>query len=214
MCKKIKENALELSGELLVASLKEILNFLPFDEILKNLVGVFPMLSAGKTAISIITAFHDYAAINRLRALSEAVQKEKGGYEKYSALDEKEQKKIAEIIFVEVEKQSNELQSSATGYLLNAYLKKEIKYDDFIGVLHELKNMNPTILMFDSEDRISSDGNGLMGDKIDYLPAAFKSVASGTSIVINPGYTSITSFGKIFYEYIYRCMLDDYQKRQ
>lgn len=189
--------------------------------ILKGIFGIalpefakdLPLIKYVKTAVDMYSAHKLSRLQRRMKAFLDGLTEGSFEVKDFEALSDDEQRMIIDILITELDTYANDFQSEALSLLFMAFIKKDIDRLMFQGVSHELKNINPLAFYFNvdgfslkelnsSTIRIRIDG------PLHYLPSTFYSTQSEGLISASELY--LTSFGKIFFEYIYEPMRQKY----
>jgi len=189
------------------------------EQILKGIFGIalpefakdLPLLKYAKTAVDLYSAHKLSRLHRRMEAFLKGITEGNFKPKDFEALNPDEQHMIIDILITELDSHANDFQSEALSLLFIAYIKKDIDRLMFQGVSHELKNINPIAFYFNvdgfSLDEVSDSSTRIDGP-IHYLPSTFYNSRSENLIASTDLY--LTSFGKIFFTYIYEPMQQKY----
>lgn len=185
-----------------------------FGAVLPDLVKDLPVLNYLKTASDLYGAYRVSKLQRRLKQFLLALLDGKFDLEDYKKLPNNEQKQIIDILTTELDNQTNDRQAEALGLLFSSYISGKITNLIFIGVSHELKNINP--LIFDTyELKIIQFGTDMRNKRIEgpthYLPNSFYSNSNSQFDFSSD--LLLTNLGEAFFEHIYNPMLQKYSNR-
>lgn len=187
-----------------------------FDENISEVIGAVPFVKTLKGILKLISATRTTFLIKKFNIFLITLNTKNFNRNKFDKLSEKKKQELREIIVATLDKQTSDKQSAAFSYLFNAYIEGDISKNDFVGIAHELENINPLVFEFDSEwSHYSLDASNRFGHTT-YLPAAFYTAETpeteniqGLSFSSKPFATPIAI---TFLEYVHRPMRDDYEK--
>ena len=197
-----------------------------FGVALPEIIKELPILKYVKTATDVYSAYRISKLHRRLKAFLDALQDGSFTLDDFYKLSRDQQESVVDILVTELDGQSDNLQAEALGYLFAVYMSKDIDRLIFLGVAHELKNINPLVFYFnvdsytfDDAARLESSvasnfgfSNALMpiqikSGPVQYLPSTFISgstSASGAFQISSSAY--MTNLGEAFFKYVYRPM--------
>lgn len=191
-------------------------------EIAKDL----PILKYVKTTADLYGAYRISKLHRRLKTFLKALQN--GGFtlDDFYALPSEQQEQVVDILVTELDSQSDDLQAEALGHLFTAYISKDIDHLLFLGVAHELKNINPLVFYFNVDSYTFDDAARLesltpvhagffntpmpvqiKSGPVQYLPSTFitgSTNASGSFQISSNAY--MTNLGEAFFNYVYKPM--------
>jgi len=187
-----------------------------FDEGISEAIGAVPIVKTLNGISKLISATRTTFLIKKFNTFLTTLNTEDFDRNKYDKLSERRRRELKEIIVATLDKQTSNKQSAAFGYLFNAYVEGNISKNDFVGIAHELENINPLVFEFDSEwSHYSLDTSNRFGHTT-YLPAAFYTTETpetenlqGLSFSSKPFATPIAI---TFLKYVHQPMRDEYEK--
>lgn len=180
-------------------------------------------VSAGKLALTIGRLFSNaksHYRIKMLKGFLKAIESEEDSLVKFNSLSKGEQNDIRGLVLSQLDLQSDERQSEAMGFAVNAYLSKEMSRLTLLGIVSEIKNTNPLLYYFNVDnlglDRLHTNfGKPVIKGPINLLPPAFytNSMTEGSvgwSSVPGVAYVA-TDLGLAFFDYVYEPMALKYE---
>lgn len=205
----LDDNAADLGITILDSKTKTILLDV-FGVHMPEMLLSFPVVKAG---VTIGKLFQAGVNINRARKLISFINGLNDGsnsYKKFADLSAKDQDDIRSLVIAQLDAQTDERQAEATAYLVNAYLERLVNRLSFVGVISELKNINPLIFYF-SVDGFSLASIGKekqVFGPTHYLPTSF--VTNSTSKLQFSSQPYLSNLGREFFEYVYTPMSKKY----
>ncbi len=179
-------------------------------------------LPAGKLVITTARLFNSAKNHHRERHLKSFLQGLKAGnttIEEFNKLSEKDKSKLRGLVISQLDLQSDERQAEAMGYAVDVYLSNKINRLMLVGIISELKNINPLLFYFSEYNLYIDNGHTIYGRPIikgpvHLLPAIFYSVMTEDSAVWSPELSTTptpTPIGKLFFRHIYESMAEKYK---
>ena len=179
-------------------------------------------LPAGKLVITTARLFSSAKNHHRERHLKSFLQGLKAGnntIEEFNKLSEKDKSKLRGLVISQLDLQSDERQAEAMGYAVDVYLSNKIDLLMIVGIISELKNINPLLFYFSEYNLYIDNGHTIYGRPIikgpvHLLPAIFYSVMTEDSAVWSPELSTTptpTPIGKLFFRHIYEPMAEKYK---
>ena len=179
-------------------------------------------LPAGKLIITTARLFSSAKNHHRERHLKSFLQGLKAGnntIEEFNKLSEKDKSKLRGLVISQLDLQSDERQAEAMGYAVDVYLSNKIDRLMLVGIISELKNINPLLFYFSEYNLYIDNGHTIYGRPIikgpvHLLPAIFYSVMTEDSAVWSPELSTTptpTPIGKLFFRHIYEPMAEKYK---
>ena len=179
-------------------------------------------LPAGKLVITTARLFSSAKNHHRERHLKSFLQGLKAGnntIEEFNKLSEKDKSKLRGLVISQLDLQSDERQAEAMGYAVDVYLSNKIDLLMLVGIISELKNINPLLFYFSEYNLYIDNGHTIYGRPIikgpvHLLPAIFYSVMTEDSAVWSPELSTTptpTPIGKLFFRHIYEPMAEKYK---
>ena len=179
-------------------------------------------LPAGKLVITTARLFSSAKNHYRKEYLKSFLQGLKAGnntIEDFNKLSEKDKSKLRGLVISQLDLQSDERQAEAMGYAVDVYLSNKINRLMLVGIISELKNINPLLFYF-SEYNLYIDNSHdeydspIIKGPVHLLPAIFYSVMTEDSAVWSPELSTTptpTPIGKLFFRHIYEPMAEKYK---
>lgn len=180
-------------------------------------------IPAGKTVLAIGKLFSsakNYYRTKMLLAFLDGIEDGGKSMSDFSALSDQEQSDLRGLVISQLDSQSDERQSEAMAYTVNAYLAKKIDRLTLVGIISEIKNTNPLLYYFSVDslvvDKLHTNfGKPVIKGPIHLLPVAFyrESMTEGSiGWDAIPGTAPIaTELGQAFFENVYEPMSIKYQ---
>ena len=78
-------------------------------------------------------------------------------------LSEKDKSKLRGLVISQLDLQSDERQAEAMGYAIDAYLSNKIDRLMLVGIISELKNINPLLFYFSEYNLYIDNGHTVYG---------------------------------------------------
>lgn len=178
-----------------------------FGVALPDIVKDLPVLKYVKTASDVYGAYRLQKLHRRLKSFLNALIEGNFNLEDFVELPKDDQRQVVDILVTELDSQADDLQSEATGYLFNAYIRGSIDRLMFMGIAHELKNTNPLVFYFNADSYKLTErepGTTIDDGPIHYLPTSFTSNTTEKLAFSSEIY--LTNLGKAFFENIYTPM--------
>jgi hypothetical protein len=205
--KIISNEAADLAEPLFDKASTELVKGL-FGAVLPEIIKDLPVLKYIKTAGDIYGAYRISKLQHSLRQFLRALLEGNFNLEDYYRLPEAEQRQIIDILTTELDNQTDDRQAEALGLLFNAYISRTISTLIFIGLTHELKNINPLVFSSD-EFKITRFGKDMRNIRIEgpvhYLPNSFYSNSNGQFSFSTD--LLLTNLGEAYFDYVYNPML-------
>lgn len=217
MTKKLSGDDLaELSEPFIDEATRDLLESFA-GEALPVLVGEIPV---AKTVLAVSRLFSSAREFHRTKMMLSFLDGLTNGtqtIEEFNSLEDENKNALRSIIVAQLDMQSDERQAEAIGYLVDAYLSKEVDRLMFTGVLSEIKNTNALLYYFSVDSIIVTDngyGSQEATGPIDLLPAAFgHNTVTGIGQWGSTGEYkfALTRLGQVFFKHIYLPMSIKYQ---
>ena len=190
------------------------------DAELTNLVESLPGVKLGIVAARIFSSAKNYYRERYLKSFLQGLRAGDNTIEEFNKLSEKDKSRLRGLVISQLDLQSDERQAEAMGYAVDAYLSNKIDRLTLVGIISELKNINPLLFYF-SEYYLHIDNNNTIHDKptlkgpTSLLPTLFYYTTTyGRSgwDATPPSTASIpTEIGGLFFTYVYEPMCDKYK---
>jgi hypothetical protein cdivTM_01456 len=179
-------------------------------------------LPAGKLIITTARLFSSAKNHHRERHLKSFLQGLKAGnntIEEFNKLSENDKSKLRGLVISQLDLQSDKRQAEAMGYAVDVYLSNKIDRLMLVGIISELKNINPLLFYFSEYNLYIDNGHTIYGRPIikgpvHLLPAIFYSVMTEDSAVWSPELSTTptpTPICKLFFRHIYEPMAEKYK---
>lgn len=175
-----------------------------------------------KTAIAIGRVFNGTKELYRTRMMLAFLAGWHNGAKtvtEFNNLNEDEKIRLRGLVVAQLDMQTDERQAEAIGYVVDAYLRRDIDQNIFNGVVSEIKNTNPLLYYFDA-DIISVTKNDCGGYEatgaVELLPSVFgHNTVTGIGVWGSSGaYKFVLSkLGQAFFQNVYNPMLLKYQNK-
>ena len=126
-------------------------------------------LPAGKLIITTARLFSSAKNHHRERHLKSFLQGLKAGnntIEEFNKLSEKDKSKLRGLVISQLDLQSDERQAEAMGYAVDVYLSNKIDRLMLVGIISELKNINPLLFYFSEYNLYIDNGHTIYGRPI------------------------------------------------
>lgn len=131
-------------------------------------------------------------------------------------LPEEQKSYLREVVIGQLDSQTDTRQAEALALLVDAYLKKEVDRLSFVGIVAELRVINPLLFYFNVDSintEEDSDGVTKASGPTYLLPPAFgHNTVTGIGQWGSAGnyYFSLTNLGKVFIKHVYTPMQQRY----
>ena len=123
-------------------------------------------LPAGKLVITTARLFSSAKNHYRKEYLKLFLQGLKAGnntMEEFDKLSKKDKSKLRGLVISQLDLQSDERQAEAMGYAVDAYLSNKIDRLMLVGIISELKNINPLLFYFSEYNLYIDNGHTVYG---------------------------------------------------